>query len=355
LLQNEKKRFQEKAEESTTSDDDEFKGITLSNIFKKLSSKGSEHKIALRFIDQNAAEVMEQKAWLGLSKAELVEIISRDSLGAESEAQIFQSVHRWGSAQATKSGKEVSEELKGVLEHVRFPLMATEDVASKVVPTNLLTSAQTLELFTYLAQKGAGLKTSIKGWNTKERETSGRIFKYSSNFDTNGVLYWLATQQGKNKTWSNPLPQGVVDVSTVQGSGWYLLPSSGTGGRDDFNVIFERPSPSTWCSSTGDRAITIDLMKFQLQVTHVTLACNYSPTTYLVNFSVSGSMNKTSWDVLFTESTSRVGQGSPYTWTIDKEKTKKKAYRYFKFESTNTYQILISGIELYGSLAKLKK
>jgi len=316
-----RKRVQE-PEVVSGKDDDEFKGFTASNVFKKLASKGKEHKIALKFIDQNTPEVMDQKAWLGLSKDELIEIISRDSLGAESELQVFQSVHRWGTAQATKSGKELSEELKDVLVHVRFPLMTTEDVAAKVVPTKLLSSTQTLELFTYLAQKSAGIKATIKGWNLKEREGSNRIFKYVSNFDSNGILYWLGTQEGKNKNWANPLQLGVIEVSTSASSGWYLLPSSGTGDRTDFNVMFERPSPSTWCSSTSDRAVVVDLVKYQVQPTHITLACNYSPNSYLCNFSVSGSNDKTQWDVLFTESTPKVSQGVPYTWPIDKDKKK---------------------------------
>jgi len=166
-------------------------------------------------------------------------------------------------------------------------------------------------------------------------------------------LYWLGCQESK-KPWQNPFTLGAVDASTTQNSGWYLLPSSGTGGRNDLAVLFERPSSNTWCSSTSDRLVVIDLIKYQVKVTEVTLGCQYEPHTYLVTFNVSGSNDKSSWDVLFSESSSKVSTGTPFTWTIPKDKSQ-KSYRYFKFESGNSSQILISGIELYGTVSKVKK
>jgi len=158
----------------------------------------------------------------------------------------------------------------------------------------------------------------------------------------------------EKKSWTNPLISGAVDISCNVTGGWYLLPSSGSGDRTDFNVVFERPSQNTWCSSTTDRLCFVDLKTYQLQPTHVTLACQYSPQTYLCNFGVYGSNDKSTWDNLFTESTARVSQGVPYTWTVPKDKVKKTGYRYFKFESTNSYQILLSGIEMYGTITKWK-
>jgi len=48
--------------------------------------------------------------------------------------------------------------LGDVVDWIRFPTLSTEDVASKVVLEGLLTPVQTLELFTYLAQKDTGEK-----------------------------------------------------------------------------------------------------------------------------------------------------------------------------------------------------
>jgi len=76
--------------------------------------------------------------------------------------KFFQAVHRWGSAQAAKTETKTSGVLQGVLEHVRFPLMSTEDVAAKVVSTQLLSQSQTLDLFTYLAQKKIVEKVLLK-------------------------------------------------------------------------------------------------------------------------------------------------------------------------------------------------
>ena len=47
------------------------------------------------------------------------------------------------------------EELKKVLPHIRFPNMTTEDLALLVNPTNILSNAQVISLFTYIGAKQA--------------------------------------------------------------------------------------------------------------------------------------------------------------------------------------------------------
>jgi len=145
-------------------------------------------------------------------------------------------------------------------------------------------------------------------------------------------------------------------VTTVSNTGWYLYNGSSTTGNSDrtaFATLFERPSQTSFCSSTSDRTVIIDLLKYNLELKNLTLACQYQPQTYLSNFSVTGSNDKMSWNNLLTETSQRVTQGAPYTWVITN--SDKRSYRYFKFESSSSSQILLSGIEMYGTLTKIKK
>jgi len=185
-------------------------------------------------------------------------------------------------------------------------------------------------------------------------EYDEKEFKYVSNFDTNGIFYFLGTNEGKN-SWNNPFTLGVVDVLCSYDSGWYPI-SDGraqpSNGRNDFNIFFERPSSSTWCSKPWekDSFAIVDLMKYQLLLTNVTLACQYFPHTELVRFTISGSNDQKIWDILLTQGSTAAS--NPTTWTIPTDK--KTSYRYFKFAKTNGYQFLCSGIEMYGYLSKIE-
>jgi len=181
-------------------------------------------------------------------------------------------------------------------------------------------------------------------------EYDNKEFKYVSNFDTNGIFYFLATNEGKN-SWNNPFTLGVVDVHCSEDSGWYpisYLRDDPSNGRNDFTILFERPSSRTWCSKPGGEPLAIvDLMKYQLLLTNVTLACQYFPKSCLCSFTISGSNDKTIWDILLNVINS--AGTNPTTWTIPPDK--QTSYRYFRFARANDYQLLFSGIEMYGFLS----
>lgn len=64
--------------------------------------------------------------------------------------------------------------------------------------------------FQELFQQGGDL-TSVNNFRTESRMKVFRIFwfanlisGYSSNMDTNGIIYWLGTDEGRRKEWKNP-------------------------------------------------------------------------------------------------------------------------------------------------------
>jgi len=86
-----------------------------------------------------------------------------------------------------------------------------------------------------------------------------RTFQHRTDFDTNGLLYHLATVGGHR--WMNPAQQGMVELS-----------SSSLSWRSDalLSVVGRRPATFVTKSAPG-AWIAVNLRTVQLQLTHYSL------------------------------------------------------------------------------------
>jgi len=140
--------------------------ITEENVLGKLEkSKGDSREKLLSWIDGKAKGVFESKAFLKTSKSTLVELLKRDTLGV-AEIDAWEAAIRWAAANgATKEGKTDLEAQKKILSPIipliRFPLIGSQQLASKVVPLNILPSDVVLALFSYVAQREAKLDPAL--------------------------------------------------------------------------------------------------------------------------------------------------------------------------------------------------
>jgi len=97
----------------------------------------------LIWIDKHTKKILENKQWEKMSKELLITIIKRDTLGVSKEIDIFDGVIRWGRAHAeSKKPEDLKVALKDVIKHIRFPLLTSGDLASKVVPSGVLEASQ---------------------------------------------------------------------------------------------------------------------------------------------------------------------------------------------------------------------
>jgi len=171
----------------------------VDNIGTKITSaKGAQKEACLIWIDKNAKKVFESKAPLSFSKETLQTILKRDKLQIK-EAVLFDGLLRWGKAKSKSDSPDaLKATLKGLVELIRFPIMSTQELATKVVPTNLLTSAQVLQLFTYVSTAESaekrGEKLSLTGdlkvfSNVKRKsgETKFLSFEYSGQYSSAGT------------------------------------------------------------------------------------------------------------------------------------------------------------------------
>jgi len=111
-------------------------------------------------------------------------ILSRDTLAPESEIQILEVLIRWANAELKRTKtpnkpENLQKILLPLIKHVRFPTMNSEEIAGKVVPSNVLSSDQVLDLFAYLTQRELGharLGPHIAIFSSKAREAGGTNF-----------------------------------------------------------------------------------------------------------------------------------------------------------------------------------
>jgi len=89
------------------------------------------------------------KAFTEFSPRAVNLMLGFDELGAE-EPIIWTAVMNWAKTQAKKNKTEFVDELKQVYRSVRYPLMDTKYFSQNVVPVQVLTQQEILDLFCYL-------------------------------------------------------------------------------------------------------------------------------------------------------------------------------------------------------------
>ncbi|CAJ0936941.1 unnamed protein product, partial [Mesorhabditis belari] len=202
------------------------------------------------------------------------------------------------------------------------------------------------------------LKMVAKQWYDRERETFNFVkqiqkekelsFTYTSDFDDQGIVYWLGTNGRTNSEWNNPASISIVKVSCSD------APRQPFGRPED---ILSREIQPLNCHSSDDKNgnFTVDL------------GCLVAPTAYtlrhargygrsaLRNWLFQGSRDNHVWELLVAHSddTSLGDPGSTATWPIEPGKG---PYRYFrvsqngKNSSGQTYYLSLSGFEIYGKV-----
>jgi len=155
---------------------DKYHGLKASSILELLSTKlaSKAETVALEFLDMHATKVCSGKEWEKQSKARVLQIVQRKTLNIK-EGDLFDAVVAWGKAECKRQSKDTSADnvrtiLADVLQHIRFPCMAMDEVATKVTPSSILSGDQMLQVFTYLGSNEEKRKSMRMPWPTKQRE-----------------------------------------------------------------------------------------------------------------------------------------------------------------------------------------
>lgn len=177
----------------------------------------------------------------------------------------------------------------------------------------------------------------------RRRQSYGRLFQWSSDFDKKGVLYYLGTHEYRTE-WQNPFLAKLVDVT------W----SSIEKGRSA--AIFEREPSECWTQDVPSSWFTVDLGAGRsLRITAYTLRHGGGTKQDLIrNWTLKGSLDGKEFTTLMRHKDDE-SLSTPFatmTWTISGVS---QAYRYFKIIQTGHNSskhnfLSIGGVEFYGEL-----
>lgn len=177
----------------------------------------------------------------------------------------------------------------------------------------------------------------------RRRQSYGRLFQWSSDFDKKGVLYYLGTHEYRTE-WQNPLIAKLVDVT------WSSLEK----GRPP--AIFEREPSECWTQDVPSSWFTVDLgVGRSLRITAYTLRHGGGTKQDLIrNWTLKGSADGKEFTTLMRHKDDE-SLSTPFatmTWTISGVS---QAYRFFKVIQTGHNSskhnfLSIGGVELYGEL-----
>jgi len=222
--------------------------------------------------------------------------------------------------------------------------MEMQDIVQKVSPTGLLSSEDTLAIFTILGNQGKG-KCKFSSVARK----GGKRFLFTSDWDNNGIIYYIATKKGK-QGWTNPHNAGLITVTSSSLESGQLATFVGNGPQQGGNS-------SLYTNSSQTNAwFQIDLKDQKAKVTHYTLRHGYTGGSYFPRtWQFQGSEDGSTWVTLkqHNNDSSISTQMASKTFPVDQKNP--PFQRYFRIYNTganssgNNY-LMISGIELYGTL-----
>jgi len=183
-------------------------------------------------------------------------------------------------------------------------------------------------------------------------ETSPEGFEYTGDFDQRGFLYWLGTEGG-TKPWANPRDKNVVGVESEQPR-YYRIINNAAERYDnplDLSIVVDHsPDPQSCVTSPSSTSgFIVDLKTYAINLTTVTLSCYYTPSSYLTGISIRVSNDKNTWITLTMTEGNLNNKIRTFRRTVSETDPH---YRYILIRN-NSYQCLLSGMEIYGTVVPL--
>ncbi|PAV66473.1 hypothetical protein WR25_22510 isoform C [Diploscapter pachys] len=211
--------------------------------------------------------------------------------------------------------------------------------------------------------KSAVLKMVARQWYERERHSYAFVkaiqeatanpaqslkFIYTSDFDDQGVIYWLGTN-GRTREWTNPGTVGVVKVISSDNRQPFGKPED----------ILSRDISPLNCHTSDDKNanFTIDLGVYVYPTSYTLRHARGYGRSALRNWLFQGSKDKQVWEMLVAhlDDASLGDPGSTATWPIEDNQAK-GPFRYFRIaqngknSSNQTYYLSLSGFEIYGQI-----
>jgi len=302
-----------------------------------------------------------------------LQLLQHQQLTVESEFVVYETVYKYLVA------KKVSDEVRvEMMNLVKFPLMNITELEivniNPLVPENLKKEAFLLrlkiiegdptedEFLKYPRLQPRCSKEDIATTFTG----STKKFKYVSDFDNNGIVYYLGTENGKLASFVNPHNSGLIILNAECGTqSSYSIAECLS--HIYSSVYYNSAQLNGWVSFDFGAKFP----KIKIIPTHYTIRSG--GMWCLINWNFEGSTDGSTYDILDEHVNDNIlltstNVAHTFSLNVDKKsklpaskKTKKiGAYRYFRIKSTGidssgTNYITLAGFELYGTVQFGKK
>jgi hypothetical protein len=321
----------------------QFKDVPLDTCFEFLriaiDFKIQELKnIAIERIEENSDMILKSEAFLGLDEGVMMALLESDYFTVSSEYELFERSIRW--LQNRDGSKEEIEKLKrSVMKNIRFTLFSLNelDIVEKM---QVLTDKELKEIYKCV------LKQDL------ENPRGALKFVHQTDFDTNGICYYLGCNDRKNrKLWANPMIAGELAVTC-----WNNIKLSGSL----CDLVGRNQSLDLWLSASTDSAFVIDFINWSVQVEAYTLRSFSQTCCYMKGWNLEGSNDQIKWTILSTVTenipTSLPSPNVTKTFTVSGAKG---FYRYMRVHqvtaNSSNWNFGLGGFEIYGQLKNTNK
>lgn len=312
-----------------------------SEIFKRVFGAAAKNMSTNDTVnDSGPAITLIRKLIMVLETSEKLPVLTYENLGGGSGLQIL--LHR----------------LRFKLEHGNKSTNFI-DHSGRFIKMEPLTTVKEVEKYI--------LKMVSKQWYDYERSTFKFVqhfkecpepleFKYESDFDENGIMYWVGTNAKKAKDWVNPARHSLVVVTSSEGRS---LPY---GRLED---VLSRDSPAINCHTNDDKSAWFNIdTGLYIIPTHYSLrhSRGYGRSA-LRNWFFQVSNDGTTWTTLKTHENDESLQepGSTTTWQVEipETETTETGWHMMRIQqngtnaSGQTYYLSVSGFEVYGKVTSV--
>jgi len=204
------------------------------------------------------------------------------------------------------------------------------------------------------------LKMVAKQWYDFERSSFNFIkkiqegnptFAYQSDFDDNGLMYWVGTNGKTASDWVNPAQYGLVVVTSSEGR---TLPY---GKLED---IMSRDPAALNCHTNDDRRawFAIDLGVWIIPTAYSLRHARGYGRSAVRWWQLQGSKDGVTWTTLVDhQGDERLSEpGSTATWSVRASGEETQGWRHIRLQqmgknaSAQTHYLSISGFEIYGTV-----
>lgn len=186
--------------------------------------------------------------------------------------------------------------------------------------------------------------------------TIKKKFTYASDFDKNGILYYLGTQGGFSDTWENPYKKGVVNIS-------YTGEFGSPGIMKTENLITREVIDSTFFGGSKPQTLALDFGNNLISLDQYTIRHGYKyANSFIYKWIVSGSTDGINWVTLDSRTDSGFTKGYD-TKTYDVANKPDTKFRFISITQSGDYYmpegkegapfLCINGLEFYGTMTCL--